>query len=289
VPSTEHDGLIQALTSAPAGEPTIDQFREIFPGLVSAAGFAPGREPVDEIVGEVPCTRLDGDPVLPLLLWVHGGGLVAGTSGAHTAPLSRLFPDVRVVVVDYRLAPEHPLPAALDDVLAVYRALIATGVGPIVIGGDSAGAGLALLVSTALLEAGDVTPAGLALISPWTDFAVGDGVLDLPGPADPLVSRSALQGMSTAFTSGDTNRWDLVRRDVSGLPPVHIEYGGREVLRADAERLADRLESEGVEVTSVFVGGLVHVYPILLPTSPEGRSAAARLNGFVHNLAGVLS
>lgn len=281
MPSSEHDGLVHALLSAPAGIPTVDEFRTNFPVLVGASGVAEGRQIQDQAINGVTCVRVAGDAGLPVLLWVHGGGLIAGTAGAHAAPLSHLFARIPTVVIDYRLAPEHPLPKPLDDVLSVYRGLVDAGTGPIVLGGDSVGAGLALLAATMLLEAGDLAPVGLALISPWTDFAVSEALADLVDEPDPLVNREGLQAMSGAFRGSDSDEWLLSRREVKGLPPVHIEYGSREVLRVDVEALTDRLDSEGVAVTPVCSIGLVHIYPILLPRSPEGRAAGERLTRFV--------
>src|SRR2546430_1116044 len=145
MPSADHESLVTALLTAPVPEeePTLDQNREGFDGLIGSSGRAPDVDFVDIEVAGVATLRheVDGSPAH--LLWIHGGGMVVGSAAAYTNPISRLFPAVTTTIVDFRRAPEHAMPAQLDDVIAVYRGI--AGSRPVVIGGDSAGGGLALL------------------------------------------------------------------------------------------------------------------------------------------------
>lgn len=281
MPSADHDSLVTALLTAPVPEeePTLEQNREGFDGLIGSSGRAPGVEFAQHEVAGVPTLRHEVEGSSAHLVWVHGGGMVVGSAAAYTNPISWLVPAFTTTIVDFRRAPEHAMPAQLDDVVAVYREL--TGSQPVVIGGDSAGAGLALLAATHLRDAGDPAPAGLVLVSPWIDYELGDQIVSEVSPPDPLLTRDALAGMTAAFANGAVAQWSPAARDFAGLPPVHVECSTRDITCGDAEHLIAGLTQAGVEVTSSKADGLIHVYPILLPQSPEGVEAATRMTDFI--------
>lgn len=282
MPSADHENLVTALLTAPPPEeePTLEQNREGFDGLIGSSGRAPDVEFVDVELAGVPTLQHDVDGSPAHVLWVHGGGMVVGSAEAYANPISWLFPDCSSTIVDFRRAPEEPMPAQLDDVVAVYRALVGRpGSAPIVIGGDSAGGGLALLAAITLRDAGDPAPGGVVLVSPWCDYALGDQIVSQIAPPDPLLSRDALAGMRAAFDGGTD--WSPTARDLADLPPVHVECSTRDITFGDARRLIALLETAGVAVSSSTAEGLIHVYPILLPQSPEGVQAADRMNSFI--------
>ena len=284
MPSADHENLVTALLTAPVPEeePTLEQSREGFDGLVGSSGAAPDVEFAAVELGGVPALRHEVDGSSAHLLWVHGGGMVVGSAAAYANPISWLFPDWTTTIADFRRAPEHPMPAQLDDVVAVYRELAADPEHlPVVIGGDSAGAGLALLAAITLRDAGDPAPAGLLLVSPWSDYELGDQIAAGVSPQDPLLTRDGLAGMTAAFANGSVAQWSPAARDLAGLPPVHVECSTRDITCGDSAHLIAALTQAGVPVTSSKAEGLIHVYPILLPQSPEGSEAAERMTDFI--------
>ena len=285
MPSADHENLVTALLTAPVPEqePTLDQNREGFDGLVGSSGTAPEVEFVEVELAGVPTLRHEVEGSQAELLWVHGGGMVVGSATAYANPISWLFPEYSTTIVDFRRAPEESMPAQLDDVVAAYRELVrGPNAAPIVIGGDSAGGGLALLAAITLRDAGDPAPAAVVLVSPWSDYKLGDQIVAEISPPDPLLSREALAGMTAAFDgNGAGADWSPTARDLGGLPPTHVECSARDITSGDSQGLIALLEKAGVPVTSSMGEGLIHVYPILLPQSPEGVEAADRMNTFI--------
>lgn len=286
MPSADHENLVAALLTAPVPDeaPTLEQSRAGFDGLIGSAGRAPDVEFVEVELGGVPALQHEVAGSSAHLLWVHGGGMVVGSATAYANPVSWLFPECSTTIVDFRRAPEAVMPAQLDDVVAAYRELARRpDSAPIVIGGDSAGGGLALLAAITLRDAGDPSPAGVVLVSPWIDYDLGDQIVAEVSPPDPLLSRDGLAGMTAAFVDGGSAAdWSPAARDLAGLPATHVECSTRDITRGDSRRLIAVLENAGVPVTSSVGEGLVHVYPILLPRSPEGLQAADRMNTFIH-------
>ncbi len=285
MPSADHENLVAALLTAPVPdeEPTLEQSRQGFDGLIGSSGMAPDVDYVEVEFAGVPTLqhKVAGSPAH--LLWVHGGGMVVGCATAYANPLSWLFPDHSATIVDFRRAPEEAMPAQLDDVVAVYRDIVRhADSAAMVIGGDSAGGGLALLAAITLRDAGDPAPAGIVLVSPWTDYELGDQIVAGVSPPDPLLSRDTLAGMTAAFDGGrSVAAWSPAARELAGLPPTHVEFSTRDITCGDSERLIADLRKAGVAVTSSMAEGLIHVYPILLPQSPEGVQAAARMSSFI--------
>jgi cation diffusion facilitator CzcD-associated flavoprotein CzcO/acetyl esterase/lipase len=229
------------------------------------------------VLGQVPVSCVTAgrpagpaaDPAGPaVVLYLHGGGFTTGSARAYrplAAALARAG-DATVYLVDYRLAPEHPHPAALDDTLAAYRALLAGGVpaGRIVLAGDSAGGHLALAAALRLRDAGDPLPAGLALISPWLDLA-GPAAPPARGRRDPLLAASWLRFCAGAYLAG-TDPADRavapLSADLAGLPPLHVQAGADELLVGDADRLVDRARAAGVAVGYDRWPGMWHNFQI---------------------------
>lgn len=229
---------------------------------------------------------------LRTLLYLHGGGYYFCSPKSHR---SLVFPlavhtGARTFSLDYRLAPEHPFPAALDDALAAYRKLLQDGTPPesIVVAGDSAGGGLALALLVALRDAGDPLPAAGLLFSPWTDLAAtGDTLISNDG-LDPMF-RGAAIGRAAKLYLGTTSAIhpyaSPLYADLTSLPPLLIQAGSTEVLLDDARRVAERARAAQVEVDFEVWPNMPHVWQLFVPFIPEGRAALERAAAFARGHA----
>ncbi len=227
-----------------------------------------------------------------LLLYFHGGGYYFCSPATHRPIVFTLArrANVRAFSLDYRLAPEHPFPAALDDALAAYRRLLALGTPPesIVFGGDSAGGGLALATLVALRDAGEPLPAGAILFSPWTDLAATGETLRNHDGIDALFAGAAL-GRAARLYLGDAPAThphaSPLYADFDGLPPLFIQAGSTEVLLDDARRVADKARAAGVPVEFEIWPQQPHVWQIYAPFVPEAGQALERAAAFMRRVA----
>jgi acetyl esterase/lipase len=196
---------------------------------------------------------------------------------------------VRVLLIDYRLAPEHPHPAAVDDATAAYRWLLVEGLAPttIAIAGDSAGGGLTVATLLALRDAGVPLPACAVPMSPWVDMDQSADSYSTRADLDPMVSAVGLKQMADWYLAGlpiETPLASPVHADLSGLPPLLVQVGDHEVLLDDSTRLVDRAKQAGVDATCEIGEGCFHVYQAF--PVPEAAEAIRRLADFVnHHLA----
>lgn len=258
----------------------------------ATAGLAPPDgttvEPVD--AGGVPAEWVvaAGARTDRTLLYLHGGAYTAGSLSTHRLHVANLSAAaaVRALHVDYRLAPEHPHPAAVDDAVAAYRWLLGTGVDPhhVVVAGDSAGGGLAAALLVALRDAGDPLPAGGALISPWTDLTLTAATLATRADVDPMVSREGLAPSAEAYLAGadpTTPTASPLHADLRGLPPLLVHVGDHEVLLDDAVGLAERARAAGVDVELWVAPEMIHVWHAFAGIVSEGAEAVARLGTWV--------
>lgn len=258
-----------------------------------------GREPtgvryVEVEAGGVPSAWLvpEGYDGRIRVLHLHGGGYTAGDIQTHRAYAGHLAKasGAAVLVADYRLAPEHVYPAALDDGLTAWRWMAANGPdGPgtadrLIIGGDSAGGGLTLAVLMALRDAGEALPDGASLLSPWADLVVQGETMKTRAKADPLVAQEWLLACAAAY-KGDTNPaipgMSPVFGDFAGLPPLDIHVGDAEVLLGDSLAVAERARAAGVEVTLEVWPEMLHIWQVLWPAMPEGAAAVEKAAAFV--------
>ncbi|TFV62404.1 UNVERIFIED_ORG: alpha/beta hydrolase [Bacillus sp. AZ43] len=204
----------------------------------------------------------DGEP-RGTVLYLHGGGFTTGSPATHRALATHLAAasGATVHVLDYRLAPEHPFPAAVDDVLAAHRELLDRGATPAgtAIAGDSAGGWLALTAALRIRDAGDPTPAALGLISPWLDLR---GEARPADRTDAMLRPSWLRRCARDFAGDrDPGAPELapLEADLTGLPPIAVHVGSEEILLEDAVRLAHRARAAGVPVDLRRLDGLWHV------------------------------
>jgi epsilon-lactone hydrolase len=189
-------------------------------------------------------------------------------------------------LLDYRLAPEHPCPAALEDAVAGYRWLLERGVRPeqIVIGGDSSGGGLALATLVRLREQGVALPAAGVLLSPWVDLTIAGPSIQTRAAIDPLVSPESLRLAAGYYLGGADPRMTLASplyADLRGLPPLLIQAGDHEVLLSDATRLAEQARAAGVDVTLDVWDEMWHVWQAWAEILPEGQQAIERIGAFI--------
>lgn len=211
---------------------------------------------------------------------LHGGGYTSGSLHTHRAfgaALSRAA-GRPVLVVDYRLAPEHPFPAALDDASAAVAWASEQVGGPsaVVLSGDSAGGGLAVSTLVRRRDEGAARLAGAVLLSPWTDLAMTGASYDTEDGRDPMVSRHSLTPSAEAYLAGTDPRDpgpSPLFADLSGLPPLLVHVGEVEVLRDDAVVLAERAASSGTEVESWVAPGMIHVWHLFAGFVPESDLA----------------
>jgi len=223
-----------------------------------------------------------------ILFHLHGGGYVLGNpagSRNFTSLFARLA-KCRVVSVDYRLAPEQPFPAALEDAVRAYGALLAQSkdARSIAIGGESAGGGLAVATLVEARRQGFVMPAALIAISPWTDMRCQAQSFDSKASVDPLLTRRSLREMADAYlgaADARDGRASPALADLSGLPPMLIHAGSDEVLLDDSIALLDAASVAQVEAQLVVWAGMIHVWHMFHAMLPQGAEAMTQLAVFV--------
>ena len=250
-------------------------------------------EPVD--AAGVPAAWVIPDDCVPgrAVVYFHGGGYATGTVDSARALCSHLAraTRARLLAVDYRLAPEHPFPAAIDDAVAAYRFATSAGSAPeaTALCGDSSGGGLALATLVALRDLGEPLPRTAVCISPWTDLTLSGTSLQTNRDADPMVSAATLGLMADAYL-GDVDRRSPTASplfaDLAGLPPLLLQVGSSELLLDDTTRFADRAEAAGVDVTLEIWDDVVHVWHSFADFLPEARDAIAQIASYVDQRLG---
>lgn len=223
-----------------------------------------------------------------VILYFHGGGYVLGSIHSHRDMCERLSraAKARVLALDYRLAPENPFPAAVEDARAAYRWLLAQGIQPsrIAIAGDSAGGGLTFACLLALKQHGDPMPACATPISPWVDLeGTGESMITC-AEIDPMVHKSMIEAMGKTYVQNGELRNPLAAPlygDLTGLPPLLIHVGERETLRDDAVRMAEKAKEAGVPCELDIAKGQIHVWHIFANKLDEGEEAIQKLGAFI--------
>jgi len=224
-----------------------------------------------------------------VLLWLHGGGYIVGSPDTHRAMVARLARrlGMRALLPDYRLAPEHPFPAAYQDTLAAWDALIARGYAPgdIVVGGDSAGGGLALALTAHLCTQG-TPPAAVVGFSPWTDLTLSGGSMADNADTDvffPPERSEFLRDLSAGSADLTDPRLSPLFAEFPGCPPVLLQCSESEILRDDTARMADRLRDQGAEVTVQELADAPHVWQLFCPLLPEANRSLAEAAEFLQS------
>ena len=223
-----------------------------------------------------------------VILFLHGGGYVSGSLVSHRAMIAEAgrLSGARTFALAYRLAPEHPFPAAFEDTMAGYRFLLSEGFDPrrIAIAGDSAGGGLTIAALASIRDAGLPLPACGWCISPWVDLAGTGDSLDSKADADPMIQRDYLQELATAYLHGAdplSPTASPLYADLRGLPPLLIQVGSAETLLDDSVRLARRAGAEDVWVRLEVWPEMIHVWHLFYPQLAAGRRALASAGAFL--------
>jgi acetyl esterase/lipase len=238
----------------------------------------------------VPSDWLEPDEAIPgrAILYLHGGAYVICSPSTHRGLAGNiaLASQARALLIDYRLAPENPFPAALDDALAAYRWLLETGYPPehIAIGGDSAGGGLALATALSLRDDHNKMPAALFLLSPWTDLTFSGESIRTRADRDPLLSLNGDDWLVKIYANGrplDHPYISPLFGNMHDLPPSLIQVGTEEILFDDSTRLEQKARAAGVNIRLETWPGMWHVFQGFAPYVPESQQAIEKIGEFL--------
>jgi monoterpene epsilon-lactone hydrolase len=283
MPSEAFDNIV-ALLSAAETSPDTD-LADLRAGYALMGAMVPVDDSVDVEPGDL--GGVAGDWLTPIaadegrvVLYFHGGGYNIGSNESHRSMLTHLATRARtrVFTADYRLAPESPYPAAIDDALAAYEGLLAIGTDParVVVAGDSAGGGLALALLVRLRDAGAPLPAGAVVLSPWTDLSCSSASITANDATDIMLGRTLLDHWAASYLAGaEAHRPDAspLHAELGGLPPILVQVGDTEVLLDDGARFAAKADAAGVDVTLEVEPDMFHVWAFFAGIVPESDAA----------------
>ena len=295
--SAEYEAFRARMAAQPVPPPpgSLVELRDRIDATMGKLPLAEGTTATDvdhDGVSGILCTRSEdaGDPTL---VYFHGGGYRLGSALAYRSYGSHLARacGARVLLVDYRLAPEDPYPAAVDDALAVYRSVLAAGARPaqVVVAGDSAGGGLAAALLLAAKDQGLPLPAGGILLSPWADLTVTAATYETNASRDVLFSKASATEASGLYLGDHDPKDPLISPvfgDWTGLPPLLIQVGDTEVLLDDAALVASTARQSGVEVDHHVYADMPHVWQISYPAYPESVAAVDEMAAFIGRVTG---
>lgn len=287
----------------------IDAIRALLSSKPRPVGWAARRERLDEVgsiwpvaagvtlapadCGGVPgeWSTVPGSDASRVLLFFHGGGYCSGSILSHRRMVTEAgrAAGVRTLAVGYRLAPEHPFPAAYDDALTAWRFLRDQGIAArhIAVGGDSAGGGLTAALICRLRDAGEELPACAWLVSPWTDLTMSGATFAIKNAVDPLIHEDYLGELAAAYLSGGTDKTDPrvspLYANLQGFPPLLIQVGSAETLLDDAVRFAAAAGEADVPVTLEIWPHMIHAWPLWNAQLEPGRRALVSAGAFIRN------
>lgn len=279
----QRDALDEMLRAAPldlGGD--ISELRISFDEMMAATPIPADVEASEGSLGGIPVVHVDvaGTDSQKAIMYLHGGAYSIGSAASSVALASDLARRAgsRLVSVDYRLAPEHPYPAAVEDAIAVYRGLLDSGLSStrIAIAGESAGAGLAAATLVALEDEGLPRPSSAFLMSPWVDLTLSGDSITERAAVDPALTPDGLHRRAADYLAGADAASGLISpiyADLSGLPPLLIQVGSHEILLDDATRLATRAAAAEIAVTLEVTPGVPHVFQAFAAILDEGDAA----------------
>jgi acetyl esterase/lipase len=287
------DSLVTLLRSRPGPEtPDVGQTRARYEKLARLLGGAPDAKCEKVNAGGVAAEWVAAPGVGPerAVLYLHGGGYAIGSIDTHR----RLAYDLsaacgaRVLVIDYRLAPEHPFPAAVEDAAAAWCWLLQQGLAAnrLAIAGDSAGGGLTIATLINLRDRELGLPACAVAISPWVDLEGIGNSMTTRAAQDPMVQKDGLLWMAGMYLKGGDARNPLaapLHADLAGLPPILVQAGTAETLLDDATRIAEKLHAAGGEVRLAIWPNMLHVFPFFAPILSEGRDGCLEIGSFIRS------
>ena len=290
----------------------IDVVRKLLGSKPRPHGWAERRARLDEVGSvwpvaadiELTSVNLGGIPaewsIAPgsdpdrVLIFFHGGGYCSGSIKSHRRMVTEAgrAARARTLALEYRLAPEHPFPAALEDALMAWRFLLAENIsaGRIAVGGDSAGGGLTAALINHLREAGEEMPACAWLVSPWTDLTMSGASLETNEAVDPIIHKPYLFELADAYLPADLHRYDPrvspLFSDLRGFPPVLVQVGSEECLLDDAVRFAEAAGAARVRVRLDIWPHMIHAWPLWNARLAAGRDALADAGTFIRSHTG---
>jgi epsilon-lactone hydrolase len=284
----------------------IDAIRALLGSKPRPVGWSERRQRIDEIgsvwpvADDVTCEAVDCDGVpgewsqvagsdaSRVLLFFHGGGYCSGSIRSHRRMVTEAgrAAHMRTLAIGYRLAPEHPYPAAHEDAMAAWRFLRRQGIAAenIAVGGDSAGGNLTITLVNRLRAAGEALPACAWLISPWTDLTMSGATLDTKDAVDPLIHKAYLEELADAYAASADRKDPLISplfADLHGFPPTLIQVGSAETLLADATRFAAAAGAADVDVTLEIWPHMIHAWPLWNAKLEDGRRALVSAGKFI--------
>jgi acetyl esterase/lipase len=286
-------GMIKA--RAQTVRKTTDEDRASYENMLASMPMADDIETERVGAGGVPAEwiRAPGAQADRVMLYFHGGGYVVGSMRTHRTMLSHISraSGFSVLGLDYRLAPENPFPAPVEDALAAYRWLLHRGIEPgnIVLGGDSAGGGLVVSALVAIRYAGEPMPAAGVCISPWVDMEATGESFTTNAHVDPSVSRERILNIAKVYLAGKNPRAPLASplyADLHELPPLLSVVGSIETLLDDARAITERAQAAGVEAVLEIWDDMPHVWTHFAPILPEGQQAVERIGDFIRHQVG---
>jgi acetyl esterase/lipase len=294
-------------------ETEIGAIRALLSSKPRPVGWAARRERIDEVgavwapasdislhaadAGGVPAewSIAPGSDASRALLFFHGGGYCSGSLKSHRRLVTEAgrAAAIRTLAIDYRVAPEHPFPAALEDALAAWRFLRDQGMEAhrIAVGGDSAGGGLTVALVTHLRDRGEEVPGCLWLISPWIDLTMSGGSMVSKDAVDPLIHKAYLEELAEAYVPKGIDRKDPrvspLYANLQNLPPMLVQVGSAETLLDDAVRFAGAAGEADVSVTLEIWPHMIHAWPVWNAKLEPGRLALASAGAFIRQRLGA--
>jgi len=284
--------VIQKVKEMMGGGPpgSIEEFRSGFEAFSAQFQTTKDIQSTPVNAGGVPAEWIStpGAAADRVVLYLHGGGYVIGSVNTHRDMIARLSKaaNARVLALNYRLAPENPFPAAVEDATAAYRWLLSQNIKPnrVVVAGDSAGGGLTVATLLSIRDAKLPLPAAGVCLSPWVDMEGIGASMTTKAQIDPMVQKEGLLGMAKLYLNGKDPRSPLAAplyADLKGLPPLLIHVGEAETLLDDSTRLAERAKAAGVKVSMEVWPEMVHVWHLFASVLPEGQQAIEGIGKFV--------
>lgn len=285
---------IRAVFGSWSEDTSVEQKRKDWEELFAASGVSAKTERVQAGGVDAEWITAPGARADRVLLYFHGGGYALGSVKSHWELIARLSAatESRALALNYRLSPEHPFPAPVEDACAAYRWLLSQGFEPahIALAGDSAGGGLTAATLVALRDGGTPLPAAAAMLSPWVDLEATGESYDTRAEFDPMVQRALALGMAKTYLAGKGSPRDPLAAplyaNLAGLPPLLIHVGEHETLLSDSTRLAEKAHAAGVDVTLHVWQEMVHVFQLFAAELPEARQAIDEIGSFLRRHMG---
>jgi monoterpene epsilon-lactone hydrolase len=269
---------------------TIDEWRSGMESLAKLASL-PSKTRVEKItLNSIPAEWICAEDAREdrIILYLHGGGYNVGSPNTHRelAANISMASGAKVLLPDYRLAPEHPFPSALEDAISVYRWLLDTGLKGknIAIVGDSAGGGLSIATSISLRDAGELLPASIDCLSPWTDLEMSGKSIKTHAEIDPMLNLQSLKIMASNYIGDADPRSPLIspiHADLKGISPLLIHVGSDEMLLDDSTRIAEKAKKAGVDITLKIYDQMWHAWHLNARLMPEAKNAIEELSSFI--------